>query len=71
MNQKSGTETKGKRSLESTFLTDTETRYIVIELECLAVAWAVKKCQLFLSGLDHFTVVTDHNPLIPILNTQA
>ena len=42
----------------SRFLTGTESRYAVIELECLAVAWGVKKCQIFLSGLDHFT---DHN----------
>ena len=54
----------------SRFLTDTESRYAVIELECLAVAWGVKKCQIFLSGLEHFTVVTDHNPLVPILNTH-
>ena len=54
----------------SRFLTDTETRYAVIELECLAVAWAIKKCHIFLSGLDHFTVVTDHNPLVPILNSH-
>ena len=54
----------------SRFLTDTETRYAVIELECLAVAWAVKKCHIFLSGLDYFTIVTDHNPLVPILNTH-
>ena len=54
----------------SRFLTDTETRYAVIELECLAVAWAVKKCTIFLSGLDHFTVITDHNPLVPILNNH-
>ena len=53
----------------SRFLTDTETRYVVIELECLAVTWAIKKCHIFLSGLDHFTVVTDHNPLVPILNS--
>ena len=53
----------------SRFLTDTETRYAVIELECLAVVWAVKKCHIFLSGLDHFTIITDHNPLVPILNT--
>ena len=51
----------------SRFLTDTEMRYTVSELECLAVAWAVKKCQIFLSGL---TVVTDQNPLVPILNTH-
>ena len=42
----------------------------VIELELLAVAWAVIKCKLFLSGLQHFQVVTDHSPLVPILNTH-
>ena len=54
----------------SRFLSDTESRYAIIELECLAVAWAIKKCHLFLAGLNHFTVVTDHNPLIPILNSH-
>ena len=54
----------------SRFLTDAESRYAVIELECLAVAWAIKKCHLFLAGLDHFTIITDHNPLIPILNSH-
>ena len=54
----------------SRFLTDAETRYAVIELECLAVTWAIKKCHIFLAGIDHFTVITDHNPLIPILNTH-
>ena len=54
----------------SRFLTDAESRYVVIELEILAVCWAVCKCKLFLTGLQHFTVVTDHNPLIPILNNH-
>ena len=54
----------------SRFLSDTESRYAVIELECLAVAWAIKKCHLFLAGLNHFTVITDHNPLIHILNSH-
>lgn len=54
----------------SRFLTDTESRYAVIELECLAVAWAIKKYHLFLAGLDHFMVITDHSPLIPILNSH-
>ena len=54
----------------SRFLTDTESRYAVIELECLAVAWAIKKCHTFLAGMTHFTVITDHSPLIPILNTH-
>lgn len=52
----------------SRFLTDTESRYAIIELEMLAVCWAVSKCKLFLTGLQHFTIITDHNPLIPILN---
>ena len=54
----------------SRFLTDTESRYAIIELEMLAVCWAVHKCNLFLAGLQHFTVVTDHNPLIPIMNSH-
>ena len=36
----------------------------------LAVCWAISKCKLFLTGLQHFTVITDHNPLIPILNNH-
>lgn len=52
----------------SRFLSDTESRYAIIELELLAVSWAITKCKLFLSGLLHFTVVTDHHPLVPILN---
>jgi len=52
------------------FLTDTEARYAVIELEMLAVCWVISKCKLFLSGLQHFTIITDHNPLIPILNNH-
>lgn len=51
----------------SRFLTNTESRYAIIELEC---AWAIKKCHLFIAGLDNFTVVTDHNPLIPIFNSH-
>ncbi len=41
-----------------------------MELECLAVVWSINKCSLFLSGLPHFTIVTDHSSLIPILNTH-
>ena len=47
-----------------------ESRYAAIELECLAVGWAMKKCHLFLAGLGHFTIVTNHNPLIPIPNSH-
>ncbi|ROT64574.1 hypothetical protein C7M84_017480 [Penaeus vannamei] len=51
----------------SRFLTD-ESRYATIELEMLAASWAMGKCRLYLAGLQHFTLHTDHRPLIPILN---
>ena len=54
----------------SRFLSSVESRYAVIELELLAVAWGVSKCKMFLTGLQHFKVITDHNPLVPILNSH-
>ncbi len=54
----------------SRFLSDAESRYAVIELELLAVSWAIIKCRMFLAGLPHFTVLTDHHSLIPILNNH-
>jgi len=47
-----------------------ESRYATIELELLAVVWAITKCRVFLANFQHFLVVTDHNPLIPILNNR-
>ena len=32
----------------------------------MAVAWAIKKCHI--AGLLHFSLLTDHHPLIPILS---
>ena len=52
------------------FLSDAESRYAIIELELLAVTWAIIKCKIFLAGLPHFTVLTDHHPLVPILNNH-
>ena len=52
----------------SRFLSDAESRYAVVELELLAIVWALQKCRTFVMGLPHFEVVTDHKPLIPILN---
>ena len=54
----------------SRFLSGAESRYAIIEFELLAVAWSIAKCHLFLAGLPHFTVNTDHHPLIPILNSH-
>ncbi|MFO0089907.1 MAG: Ty3/Gypsy family RNase HI domain-containing protein, partial [bacterium] len=54
----------------SRFLSDAETRYAMIELECLAAAWGMQKCQQFIEGL-YFLLVSDHKPLIPILNDYS
>ena len=40
-------------------LTPTQRRYATIELECLAVQYAIDKCSFYLK----FTVATDHKPL--------
>ena len=55
----------------SRFLSPAESRYAVIEQEMLGVTWAVaKKCKNLLKGLTHIEVVTDHNPLVPIINSH-
>lgn len=38
----------------SRFLKDAETRYAVLELEPLAIFWAIRKCQMYLRGLPFF-----------------
>ena len=55
----------------SRFVTDVESRYAAIKLEMLVVIWAVRECRLFLAGLPSFDVVTNHRPLIPILNQKS
>ena len=55
----------------SRFLTDTESRYATIEMEMLAITWAVKKCKRFLAGREHFDIITDHKPLLPIVNNKG
>jgi hypothetical protein len=54
--------------VQASFLSDAETRYGMIELECLGAAWAMQKCRQVLKGLPSFLLLTDHRPLIPILN---
>ena len=44
-------------------LTPTQQRYSTIELECLAVHFAISKCSFYLKGCESFTVATDHRPL--------
>ena len=52
-------------------LTPTESRHAVIELEALAACLAMKKCGMYLQGLPHFTLLNDHQPLKPILNSNG
>ena len=53
----------GSRSLSSH-----EKNYATIELECLAMAWAAKKCDYNVRGCPCFEIVTDHRPLLGIFN---
>ena len=45
-------------------LSDCETRYSTVELDLLGVVFGLKKCRFYLKGMPHFTVVTDHKPLV-------
>ena len=55
----------------SRFLSETESRYATIEQEMLAVTWSTKKCETFLRGAQHYDLITDHRPLVPILNSKG
>ncbi|KAG1706172.1 Carcinine transporter [Nymphon striatum] len=51
-------------SCGSCSLTTTQSRYATVELECLAIQWAVNKCEFWLRGIPRFNVITDHRPLL-------
>jgi hypothetical protein len=55
----------------SRYLSETESRYAMIELECLGAAWAMQKCRQFIEGLPTFELITDHKPLVLILNDHS
>ena len=54
----------------SRVLSPAERNYAMVELEALASAWAMNKCRLFLLGLPHFELITDHRPLVSIMNQR-
>ena len=55
-------------AIRQPFITDTESRYAMIELECLAVVWAIVKCHVYLAG-SRFELLVDHQPLVLIFNS--
>lgn len=53
-------------SCGSRSLTSCQRNYAVIELEAMAIMWAVQKSEFYLRGIGHFVVITDHKPLVSI-----
>ena len=50
-------------------LADSEQKYSQIEKEALALVWGIRRFQQYLLG-NHFTLITDHQPLTSILHPE-
>ena len=47
-------------------LNDAEERYAAIELEALAICWAMEKFSQYVLGMEGVTIETDHKSLVPL-----
>ncbi|XP_059083506.1 uncharacterized protein LOC131880815 [Tigriopus californicus] len=53
------------------WLSDAEKNYGMSTLEMMGAYWATKKLDGFLRGLPHFTIVADHQAIVPMMNSKT
>ena len=55
----------------SRWLSAAEENYGMTTLEMMGAYWAVKKLNVYLQDLPKFTIFTDHQAIIPIMNNKT